>query len=486
MKKIETDLAIIALGAAGLAASVQAAELGLKVVAFEKSPVVGGVANMGGGPFAVGTKFQKDHGINITKEEVFDMFMDYTHWYSDGQLVRDYVWKSADTIEWLENMGVEFEGTAKYYSGGESTWFIVKREDGKSSRAGSASFMNKKIFEKAKDLGVEIHLKTPVVKITKDDERVTGLVAKNADSEEIRVEAKAVIVATGGFGNNVEMIKEYTGYTYGEDMYNFRIPAMTGDGLKMAWAVGAGKSRMTLEKFASPIVPQSCFSIMVYFMQPHLMVNLQGERFFNEGCIENAAVTSNALDIQEKKCGFLICSEDTIRYFKNNGTDFPSEVFKGDLKTLFDEHVEKSIKNSPESICVANSIEEIAEHFHINVDNLKKTVEQYNSYCDKHHDELFNKKSEFLRPIRGNKLYGVRIASSAYGSLGGIKINHKTEVLTDDFNIIPGLYGAGNDVCDIYGGTYLYKIPGNSMGFAINTGRIAAENVAKYIKSLSD
>ncbi|NMM61690.1 FAD-dependent oxidoreductase [Clostridium sp. P21] len=483
MKNIKADVAVIALGAAGLAACAQAAELGVKVVAFEKAAVPGGAANMGTGPLAIESKFQKDHNVDLTKEKAFNMFMDYTHWEADARLVRDYFWKSADTLQWLIDMGVEFDKPAKFCLDSESTWIKVKRPDGKPSGAGGASFMNKRIFERAKELGAEVYLNTPVIKITRDDEKVTGLIAKGKDGEEIYVEAKAVIVATGGFGNNPDMIKEYTGYTYGVDMFNFRLPAITGDGLKMAWKVGAGKSKMTMEKNVAPTTPMSCSSIMISFMQPHLIVNLQGERFFNEECMQNGAVASNAFDRQENKCGFSICTQETIEYYKENGVDFTTEVFSVDISASFDEQVKKAVESSLESICVASSIEEIAKHFYMDADNFKKTIEEYNFYCDQNHDQLFNKNAKFLRPIRGNKLYAVRIAPSAYGSLGGIKINYKTEVITEDFKVIPGLYGAGNDVCDIYGSTYLYKIPGNSMGFALNTGRIAAENAVKYIKS---
>ena len=74
----------------------------------------------------------------------------------------------------------------------------------------------------------------------------------------------------------------------------------------------------------------------------------------------------------------------------------------------------------------------------------------------------------------------MRYSSAAYGSLGGIKIDHKLRVITDDYKTIPGLYGAGTDVCDIYNGTYNYYFPGNTMGFAVNTGRMAGEYAAKY------
>jgi len=115
---------------------------------------------------------------------------------------------------------------------------------------------------------------------------------------------------------------------------------------------------------------------------------------------------------------------------------------------------------------------------------LSKTVETYNQTCAKGYDDLFNKAHRYLRPLKTPKFYAGRHFSSAYGTLGGIKINHKTEVLDKDWHVIAGLYAAGTDACTIYGDSYVFILPGNTMGFALNSGRIAGENAAEYAKSL--
>ena len=108
--------------------------------------------------------------------------------------------------------------------------------------------MCRRLAERAAGLGVQLLTGTPVTKILMDKGSASGLEAVNEQGEEIRCDAKAVIIATGGFGCNSEMIREYTGYTYGTDIFNFRIPGIEGDGLKMAWEAGAGKGRMSMEK----------------------------------------------------------------------------------------------------------------------------------------------------------------------------------------------------------------------------------------------
>lgn len=108
MRKLEADVAVVAAGLSGMAAIVQAAEYGLKVIGLEKSFTTGGAANMGMGPLGIGTRHQRMQAYDLTPGEAFRQHMNFVHWNADARLVRDYYFKSADTIEWLESMGVEF------------------------------------------------------------------------------------------------------------------------------------------------------------------------------------------------------------------------------------------------------------------------------------------------------------------------------------------------------------------------------------------
>ena len=140
MKTYETEIVVIAAGPAGLCAAVQAAEDGASVIVCETEPSVGGEANMGMGPLGIGTKYQKQQMIEVSLEKAFTMFMEYTHYNVDARLVRRYFGQSAETIEWLEEKGVEFEGAYRYFPKSEATWHIVKSNAGIGPRA--ASFMN--------------------------------------------------------------------------------------------------------------------------------------------------------------------------------------------------------------------------------------------------------------------------------------------------------------------------------------------------------
>jgi fumarate reductase flavoprotein subunit len=131
----------------------------------------------------------------------------------------------------------------------------------------------------------------------------------------------------------------------------------------------------------------------------------------------------------------------------------------------------------------ADSIENLCEQTGIDIENLKNTFQTYNEYCRVGYDALFNKKQQYLRTITHTKLYAARHFPSAYGSAGGIKINEKAEVIGQDWKPIEGFYAAGTDACSIYGDSYPFIFSGTSMGFALNTGRMAAESIANKYKT---
>jgi fumarate reductase flavoprotein subunit len=481
MGKIEADVVVIAAGASGLAAAVAAAQRGAKVVALEKGATTGGTGNMGMGPFGVESRLQKLKQMGPTRDEAFRMFMEYTHWRVDAQLVRAYIDKSATTIGWLESLGVEFVEPATYFPGGQFTWHLVKPVTGQPGPMSSATMM-KILTDKAKELGVKIHLQTPAKKIVKSGDRITGVVAEDRAGEPVEASAKAVIVATGGFGDNPEMIKKYTGYRWGEDLFSFRIPGMEGEGIRMAWAVGAAPTDMTMELIYG-MPGEWDPRLHETFRQPHLMVNLLGERFMNEEIMPNTTFTGNAIARQKSRSSFLIFDESIKRHMETVGYDEMSVVFPfpkvDDLSALLKDAFAKGYQH----VFVADSLDDLAEKAGIDAEGLKATVVEYNGYCASGFDPVFNKSHKLLRPLVEPPFYAARHLPSAYGSLGGIKINHRTEVLNKEWKSIPGLYAAGTDACTIYGDSYVFTLPGNTMGFALNTGRMAGENAAAYAKS---
>lgn len=483
MGKMETDVVVVAAGPAGLAAAISAGERDASVIVLEKAATTGGTGNMGMGPLGVESRHTRAKNFKPTKDEAFEIFMDYTHWRVDAKLVRAYLNKSADTIKWLEDMGVEFVEPASYFPTAYPTWHLIKPETGKPGPMASGTMM-KIMTNRAKELGVKILLQSPVQKIIKKEGQVAGVMAEEQSGEAIEVYAKAVIIATGGFGNNPKMIKKYTGYELGKDMYSFRIPGLEGDGIRMAWEAGAAQTEMTMEMIYN-MPDHMSFPPQIHeaFRQPHLLVNLQGERFLNEAVMPNSTFTGNAIALQKARCAFLVFDENVKKQME---TDFDTRNFVFPISCFenADDTIQAALKGGYKHIFVADSIQELAAKTGIDAKGLQSTIDEYNRCCDNGYDDLLNKPHKYLRPIKTPKFYAGRHFPSAYGTLGGIKINHKTEVLDKKWDVMPGFYAAGTDACTIYGDSYVFVLPGNTMGFALNSGRMAGENASEYIKSV--
>ena len=409
------------------------------------------------------------------------MFMDYTHYMVDARLVKRYFAQSGETIEWLEDLGVEFEGAYRYFPMSEATWHIVKTDKGIGPRA--ASFMNKALYEKALELGVTFLLETPATGILKDEDgAVCGVMGVDKNGEEVKVECKAAIICTGGAGCNPEMIKQETGFTFGKDMFNFAIPGIVGDGLRMAWEAGADHVPVRIEMAANmegiDDLPQCVPNIM---MQPNILVNQFGKRVMNEEYMQNATYLSNVVSNQKDRVCYSIVDSSIVKYYIRNGVDVVSMVRTETDVSDFYEAVKMAQENGNNSFYIADTIEELAEQMGIDPDTLAETVDDYNDYCDSVDEEFFKQK-KYMRAVHKGPFYATRVRAGGYGTVGGIRINENCEACDADFMPIPGLYAAGADSCNLYNDSYMFLLPGNSMGYAVNTGRIAGMEAAEYVE----
>jgi fumarate reductase flavoprotein subunit len=321
---------------------------------------------------------------------------------------------------------------------------------------------------------------------------------------EFEAESDCVIVCTGGFGANVDMIKEHLGYNHGEDLFSFRIPGLEGEGMRMVWEIGGGRSPVNIEMtYEAPGFPGGTLADAI-FRQPNLMVNLNGVRFINEEIMCNTPFTGNAINIQKGRFGISVVSDELLDSYLGKGLDFVGyhkdaicyidnwrnvfdEIFSGvDVRTEDKEAAGAmmGIKDpTARFFFQANSLEDLAEQAGIDKKNFLKTVEEYNAACEGRGDDFFGKNIRYMRPIREKKFYAMKFGPSGYGSLGGIMVNDFLQVLTDAGDPILGLYSAGTDCCGIFGDTYDFYLPGSTMGFAINSGRMAGMNAVDYIDS---
>lgn len=480
MRRMETEIAVAGAGAGGMAAALAAAQKGKDVVVFDKRERIGGVANGGQGPFAVNTLQQRRLQRIVTEDEAFHAFMDFNHWQSDPALVSAFVRKSADTIRWLTEAGCEFENVIAYIHGGNHTWHCRNEEKG---------FITDRLYDAASALGTKVYLNTAVERLLMQDGQVEGLIARTAEGEEITVKAKAVVISTGGFGSNPEMVRKYTRFELNKTM-NFPEKFLDGDGLRMAWEAGASKGKMFFDSYVGLLPghlggPGGSIAELRIFRQPNLLINAKGQRFTDEGAMNNGAFASNMVQHQPGMYVYMILTEEIVSDYLKNGMPFAlptRDPFTGrfeDWPEGFCGKMEEESK-SCEDLFIASSIQELAGQMGVDGTVLKNTVEDYNEACRKGLDEKFFKKREYLKPIRGERIYAARLYSGGYAALGGLNINEYAQVLDSGSQAIPGLYAAGNDANTISGDTYMFMMPGLTSGFAYNTGRIAGEEAADY------
>ena len=472
--KVSSDIIVVGAGGAGLAAALTSAQGGADVIVFEKMKFAGGSTNFAEGIFAVGSSLQRRENISISKDEAFKKHIEFSHWRANPRLVKAVIDKSGQTIDWLMDQGVEFAGPRSLYPGGHRTWHVVK---GKRHCAQVV----KAFVARLSEMNVIINYKTPVKKLIKSKKGdVTGVIAEDKDGNKIEAKARAVIVATGGFANSKEMLARHT--KTGPDLKLLGNMGKTGDGISMAFEAGAAEKGIDVVQLAGPYVKGEIgiTPLVACLSQPFLWVNKLGERFINEATF-SFTYMGNALAEQPDQTMFTIFDENSIKYVKENGIDYGMGVYvpTGTKLVNIDSAMTRSIKNG--QVFVADSINELAEKIDVDPKALTATVKEYNKLCDKGHDDLFGKPSKYLNPIRTEKYYAIRGYACATGTIGGVKINHKTEALDKDYKAIPGLYVAGNDAGGFYGDSYGITSSGGTMGFAVNTGRIAGENALKYI-----
>lgn len=477
-KKIETEVVVIGSGVSGLAAALTLAEGGAKVIVFEKERSLGGTSNFFDGIFAVESEMQREKYITYSRDEAFKNMMEYSHWRANPRLVRAFVEESGATITWLKMHGVEFVDATINMPDAPRTYHVVK---------GQGAAVVKALAAGAKEKGVTLKLASPVKKILKQADRISGVFAEE-EGEEIQVVAKAVIIASGGYANNKEWIKKYTGFDLGVNLLPVGNVDKMGDGIRMAWEVGADEEGMgVLELFrVGPAGLEFPMKNQIEFIaaQPDLWVNSKGERFCDEGIAFYDTSVGNA-NARYKEGYTFSLFDDSIKELiiekgieRGIGMDNPP----GTRPLDFDKELSIALEKGTTEVFVADSIEELAKKMGVDPTVLKATVEEYNRFCEKGHDDLFAKNPKYLRPLKGPKFYAVKARTIFLGTLGGIKINHKTEVLDKKGKVIPGLYAVGFDAGGMWGDSYSIRhSSGASAGFAINSGRIAGKNALKYI-----
>ena len=260
------------------------------------------------------------------------------------------------------------------------------------------------------------------------------------------------------------------------------IPGITGDGLRMMWDVGAAKFGANIEAIYQLPDNLNWFLLDAVLRQPNLLINQNGDRFMNEGYMGNTTFTGNAIHLQPGNYAYCIMDEGILREYKKNGPDIVDIVHPADAFLAFEGQAATAVEQNYMGYFEATTIPGLAEKLGIDADKLQDTIDEYNEMCECGVDTKFHKEQKYLHPITGKGKYLVgKFYLAAYGTVGGVRINKYCEVLDENQYPIEGLYSAGSDANTIYGDSYNFTLPGNTMGFAVNSGRMAGESAAEYI-----
>ena len=200
----------------------------------------------------------------------------------------------------------------------------------------------------------------------------------------------------------------------------------------------------------------------------------------NEEHMQNTTFLANVISHQKDKVCFSVVDTSIIHAYIRGGVDVTSLVRTNPDVSDFYDGLKTAEENGYHTFFKADTIGELARKMDVNEENLKKTVADYNDFCDSLDGEFF-KDSRYLRPLVRPPFYGAQVRAAGYGTVGGIRINENCEACDSRFNPVPGLYAAGADACNIYDDSYMFLLPGNSMGFAVNSGRIAGMSAAAYV-----
>jgi fumarate reductase flavoprotein subunit len=478
MEQQQTDVIVIGSGAAGLTAALTAAEGGAGVIVYEKERSLGGTANFFEGTFAVESSLQRKRYITFSRDEAFRYIMDYSHWKANPRLVRAVVNESAETIDWLMARGVEFADTTINMPDSPRTYHIVR---------GKGEAVVKVLSGKAREKGCVLKTSTPVKRILKQGDRVAGVVVEE-DDEDVMVRAGAVVVASGGFINNKEWVKKYTGFDLDVTIVPVGNVDKMGDGIRMAWEAGAAEEGIgTIEVYrVGPAGPEFAMGCQIEFAitQPDLFVGPDGRRFCDESIQFYDTAVGNANARLPGGYSFTIFDTGIIKRMVEKGVDKNVGVtYMPGAKPLdLEKEMKAALERGTTELFEADSIEELAGKLGCDPAVLKQTVEEYNGFCEKGHDDLFAKDPRYLWPLRGPKYYAGRARTICLGTMGGIRIDEHARVVDKNGNVIPGLYAGGFDAGGMYGDSY--PISGSSglcSAFALNSGRLAGKHILGYL-----
>lgn len=478
----DPDVLVVGGGVAGMCAAIEAAENGAKVLLLEKTAAMGGTFG-GGTQSGAGTVMQIESGItDDSPEKFFDDFVRLNEKYQENQGITDYYWNqdlgryyaehSGDRVDWLfEELGADIKdrtpsqptlyeplNTPRVWSGDRMSYDRVIKEE----------------LQKHIDSGkVEVLLSTAADELIMDGEKVVGVKTTNADDIKADYEAKATILATGGYGHAEDIIKKYNFENFTTTSPHF----VTGDGFRMAEQAGGVLKNMDfLTAYAGGLKDSDSIikdlSIRVKDFPYLIFVNEEGKRFVDELGDEDGSSYDEITSWWKKGDNRVWIMLDQAMVDDLKEQEKPV-ISRDEDWSKFDEQLKKG-----KVLWGADTIEGVAEKAGINGENLVKTIDRYNTFAKNGKDEDFGR-TRLMKEFTGDTYYIFETTPYLMITAGGPDMNDKGEVVNADREAIPGLYQAGEIVgmANAFGRTTIGGV-GNTGNLV--WGQLAGKSAAEF------
>jgi len=475
---VSYDMVVVGGGGAGLSCAIQAAKDDLSVALLEKKPELGGNTAYAEGHASFESVEQAKRDIHVSKGDAYRALLDYSHWNAKPSLVARYVQHADETVLKMIEEGVVYHDVIVMESDeGLPTWHVPEGE-----MAGLVSVLE----ASCKRLGVDVFLETSAQRlITSDAGAVIGVVATDKDGEEVRIGAGAVALAGGGFGSNAELLGKYTSWSHPENIMPFGSDGATGDGLRMAEAVGGRPFREIGTALLGPLMRGKTITSHTNCagLQPYYWADAHGRRFCNEIVALNFGHAGQT--IAQTPDGFIwtILDQAQIRHLTDDGCEIGMGIY-----ILAGSSLDKLPAELDEDVAAgrtafrADTLEALADQIGVDRDGFIADIDQYNRDSATGIDSRFLKPAH-MRPIVESPFYALKMEAGVLVTTGGIDIDEYMRVLDATNSPVEGLYAIGCEAGGLYGESYCMTVNGASAGFALTSGWLAADHAAEMIKT---
>ena len=491
---VEADVVVVGAGGAGMTAAITAAGEGKSVVILESQSMVGGNSVRATGGMNAGktvyqdeNEFGESAGVEKTLKTAAEKYADNEtitalaktvseQWaayqanptgyfdsvelmeldtmiggkgINDPELVETLCANSADAIDWLDEHGITLHNVSSF--GGASVKRIHRPVNAEGKTVSVGSYMIPLLEENCKKAGVQILLNTTANEILTDaNGAAAGIKATGSTGETVTVNAKAVVLTTGGFGANLDMVVKYKPELKGFMTTN--AAGIQGQGIEMAQAIGAATVDMDQIQI-HPTVEANTAALITEGLRGDgaILINEEGQRFIDE--VGTRDVVSAAEIAQTGSYSWLVVDQAMVD---------ASSVIQGYIKKGY--------------TVTGATYEELGKAMGVDAAAFAETMDKWNGYVEAKNDPDFGRTS-FANPLNTAPYYAVKVTAGVHHTMGGLKINANTEVLNEKGEVIPGLFAAGEVTGGVHGAN---RLGGNAVADFTVFGRIAGAAASDY------